>query len=104
MLLALAKLLHRTGCGARWSALLLALAAGKDVFCEKPTLTIAQGRQLADEVAKRNAVFQTGLEDRSIILRNSGRKQRPQSTGMQTGTAFSTTHMRRYIDGSRAGD
>lgn len=46
---------------------LLALAAGKDVFCEKPTLTIAQGRQLADEVAKRGAVFQTGLEDRSII-------------------------------------
>jgi predicted dehydrogenase len=45
---------------------LLALAAGKDVFCEKPTLTIAQGRQLANEVKKHDAVFQTGLEDRSL--------------------------------------
>lgn len=45
---------------------LLALAAGKDVFCEKPTLTIAQGRALAQAVAARKAVFQTGLEDRSL--------------------------------------
>lgn len=45
---------------------LLALAAGKDVFCEKPTLTIAQGRQLVEAVKKHDAVFQTGLEDRSI--------------------------------------
>lgn len=47
---------------------LLALAAGKDVFCEKPTLTIAQGRQLVDTVKKHDAVFQTGLEDRSVDL------------------------------------
>ncbi len=47
---------------------LLALAAGKDVFCEKPTLTIAQGRQLVNEVKKHDAVFQTGLEDRSVNL------------------------------------
>jgi len=46
---------------------LLALAAGKDVFCEKPTLTIAEGRKLADAVARHKAVFQTGIEDRSVI-------------------------------------
>jgi len=43
------------------------LQAGKDVFCEKPSLTITEGRELADEVAKRQAVFQWGLEDRSLI-------------------------------------
>ena len=42
------------------------LEAGKDVFCEKPTLTIAQGRELVEAVAKHNAIFQTGLEDRSV--------------------------------------
>jgi predicted dehydrogenase len=46
---------------------LLALAAGKKVFCEKPTLTIAEGRTLADAVAQQKAVFATGLEDRSLI-------------------------------------
>ena len=46
---------------------LLALAAGKNVMCEKPTLTIAQGRTLVDAVARHKAVFQTGLEDRSVI-------------------------------------
>ena len=46
---------------------LIAIAAGKKVFCEKPTLTIAQGRELADAVAQRKAVFATGLEDRSVI-------------------------------------
>lgn len=45
---------------------LAALRAGKDVFCEKPTLTIAEGRELATEVKRRNAIFQTGLEDRSV--------------------------------------
>lgn len=45
----------------------MALDAGKFVFCEKPTLTIAEGRALADAVAKRRAVFATGLEDRSLI-------------------------------------
>lgn len=44
-----------------------ALAAGKDVFCEKPTLTIAEGRMLQEEVARRGAVFQWGIEDRSLI-------------------------------------
>jgi predicted dehydrogenase len=47
---------------------LLALAAGKAVFCEKPTLTIAEGRTLADAVARRpGAFFATGLEDRAVI-------------------------------------
>ena len=46
---------------------LLALEAGKDVFCEKPTLTIAEGRTLVDAVKRHNAVFQAGIEDRSII-------------------------------------
>jgi predicted dehydrogenase len=46
---------------------LMALEAGKDVFCEKPTLYIDEGRTLMDEVAKRGAVFQVGLEDRSLI-------------------------------------
>jgi len=45
---------------------LLALEAGKDVFCEKPTKTIAEGRALIEEVKKRNAIFQIGLEDRSV--------------------------------------
>ncbi len=45
----------------------LAMAVGKKVFCEKPTLTIAEGRALADEVKRTEAVFCTGLEDRSVI-------------------------------------
>ena len=45
----------------------MALAAGKRVFCEKPTLTIAEGRALADDVAQRKAVFAAGIEDRSVI-------------------------------------
>ncbi len=43
-----------------------ALETGKDVFCEKPTLTIAEGRKLEEAVKKHGAVFQAGLEDRSI--------------------------------------
>jgi predicted dehydrogenase len=46
---------------------LMAIAAGKKVFCEKPTLTIAEGRTLANAVAERKAVFATGLEDRAVI-------------------------------------
>lgn len=46
---------------------LAALKAGKDVFSEKPSLTITQGRELVDEVTKRKAVFQWGIEDRSLI-------------------------------------
>lgn len=43
-----------------------AVRAGKDVFCEKPlTLTIAEGRVLADEVKRYGRVFQTGSQQRS---------------------------------------
>jgi predicted dehydrogenase len=45
---------------------LAAIRAGKDVCCEKPTLTIQQGRILSDTVAKHGAVFQTSTEDRSL--------------------------------------
>jgi predicted dehydrogenase len=43
-----------------------AVKAGKDVICEKPTLTIAGGRVLADTVRRYGAVFQTSTEDRSL--------------------------------------
>ena len=46
---------------------LMALEAGKRVFCEKPTLTIAEGRELAQAVAQKRLLFATGLEDRSVI-------------------------------------
>lgn len=46
---------------------LMALEAGKDVFCEKPTLTINEGRELADAFAKKDKIFQAGIEDRSTI-------------------------------------
>ncbi len=46
---------------------LMALETGKDVFCEKPTLTIAEGRTLANAVDRHKAVFQVGIEDRSVI-------------------------------------
>jgi predicted dehydrogenase len=46
---------------------LMALQAGKRVFCEKPTLTIEQGRRLADAVQKSGMLFATGLEDRAVI-------------------------------------
>lgn len=46
---------------------MMALDAGKKVFCEKPTLTIAEGRELANAVATRQAMFAVGLEDRAVI-------------------------------------
>jgi len=43
-----------------------AVRAGKDVFCEKPlTLSIAEGRTLADEVKRFGRIFQTGSQQRS---------------------------------------
>ena len=45
----------------------MALDAGKMVFCEKPTLTIAEGRALTDRVKRSGAIFCTGLEDRSVM-------------------------------------
>jgi len=46
---------------------MMALEAGKLVFCEKPTLTIAEGRALADLVVAKKGLFATGLEDRAVI-------------------------------------
>ncbi len=53
-----------------WHVLMsvLAIRAGKDVICEKPTLTVRQGRVLADVVARYGAVFQTSTEDRSLAV------------------------------------
>ncbi|HUT95834.1 MAG TPA: Gfo/Idh/MocA family oxidoreductase [Thermoguttaceae bacterium] len=46
---------------------LAAVEAGKDVCCEKPiTRTIAEGRKLADAVAKAKRVFRVDSEFRSI--------------------------------------
>ena len=44
----------------------LALMKNKDVCCEKPTLTIEQGRFLSDIVAGSKNLFQTSLEDRAV--------------------------------------
>ncbi|UCD49668.1 MAG: Gfo/Idh/MocA family oxidoreductase, partial [Phycisphaerales bacterium] len=52
-----------------WHALLAvdAAKAGKDVYCEKPiSLTIRQGRQLAETVQRYDRIFQTGTQYRSI--------------------------------------
>ena len=51
-----------------WHAILCtqASAAGKHIYCEKPlTHNIAEGRALADAVAKSKVVFQTGSQQRS---------------------------------------
>lgn len=47
---------------------LMALRAGKDVQCEKPTLTIDEGKILIKAVRKRKRVFQTSTEDRSLPM------------------------------------
>ncbi|MBK1878080.1 Gfo/Idh/MocA family protein [Pelagicoccus mobilis] len=46
---------------------MMALDAGKDVFCEKPSLTITEGRDLVEHATKLGKVFQWGIEDRSFI-------------------------------------
>src|SRR5690606_5359987 len=46
---------------------LMALRTGKHVICEKPlSLTVAEGRLLADEAHRTGLVFQTASENRSI--------------------------------------
>jgi predicted dehydrogenase len=52
-----------------WHVLIavMALRAGKHVICEKPlSLTVAEGRTLADEAQRSGHVFQTAMESRSI--------------------------------------
>ncbi len=51
-----------------WHAIpcILAARAKKDIYCEKPlTHNIAEGRRIAQEVAKNKIVFQTGSQQRS---------------------------------------
>ena len=43
-----------------------AAKAGKDVICEKPTVTIAEGRALCDVIKRYGTVYQTATEDRSV--------------------------------------
>ncbi|MEM9481625.1 MAG: Gfo/Idh/MocA family oxidoreductase [Verrucomicrobiota bacterium] len=53
-----------------WHALctLEALRSGKDVYCEKPiTHLFAEGQAVCREATKRNAIFQTGSQQRSQI-------------------------------------
>ena len=51
-----------------WHVLMSVMAAraGKDVFCEKPTLNVEQGRVLVDVMNKTGVVYQGGIEDRSV--------------------------------------
>ncbi|MBN1125581.1 MAG: Gfo/Idh/MocA family oxidoreductase [Sedimentisphaerales bacterium] len=50
-----------------WHVLMsvMAIKAGKDVQCEKPTLTIEEGKILVRTVRRYGKVFQTSTEDRS---------------------------------------
>ncbi len=43
-----------------------AIRAGKDVLCEKPTLTVREGRMLVETAQRYAAVFGTSTEDRSL--------------------------------------
>jgi predicted dehydrogenase len=45
---------------------LMAARAGKDVQCEKPTLTIGEGKVLIDTIRNLSRVFQTSTEDRAV--------------------------------------
>ena len=87
---------------------ILAVRAGKDVYCEKPlTRTIAEGRQLADEVERYARVFQTASEFRATptfhraaeLVRN-GRlgKLRTIRTGLPSGNNVLGTPPRQHTD------
>jgi len=76
-----------------WHAIpsIMASAAGKDIYCEKPlSLTVAEGRAMAQAVKRHGTVFQTGTMRRSAeqyrhiceLIRNGriGKLQRVIST------------------------
>jgi len=49
----------------------IAIAAaqmGKDICCEKPTLTVREGRELCQVIRRYGRVFQTSTEDRAIFI------------------------------------
>ena len=51
--------------GDRWHAMasILAMKAGKDVYCEKPgTMTVAEGRALVETARRYGRVFQSGTQ------------------------------------------
>src|SRR5680860_47277 len=45
---------------------IMAMQAGKDVSCEKPTWTIDLGRKLVNAIGKTDRVYAVSLEDRSL--------------------------------------
>ena len=53
-----------------WHVLMSVMAAraGKDVFCEKPTLTVQEGQVLIDVIARTGVIYQGGIEDRSVAI------------------------------------
>lgn len=53
-----------------WHVLMSIMAAnaGKHVFCEKPTLTVEEGRVLIDVIERTGVVYQGGIEDRSVEI------------------------------------
>lgn len=58
-----------TTCHARVWCMMHALAAGVDVYGEKPlTLTVAEGRVLVDAARKHNRILQTGTQQRSMPI------------------------------------
>lgn len=53
-----------------WHAIpvMMAAAAGKDIYCQKPlSLTIPEGRAMSNAVKKHNVIFQTGSQQRSDL-------------------------------------
>ena len=55
--------------GDRWHTpvSIMSMKAGKDIYCEKPcSLTVEEGRELADAVERYGRVYQAGTQRRSV--------------------------------------